>query len=235
MPEVAWDDDWSTDTNSPGASGHLPVAHRAAAVQRSSLRLRNSQRKRLADIVVSGFGLLILSPICVLIALMIVAGSAGPVLFRQRRSGLNGTIFNIFKFRTMTVMEDGADITRATNQDKRVTWIGRFLRATRADEIPQLFNVLKGEMSLVGPRPHAIAHDQYYGALVPSYHSRFQVKPGIAGLAQVAGFRGEVRDVWHMENRVLLDLEYIENWSLATDARLFFLAVVVAPFQSGAN
>ncbi len=116
----------------------------------------------------------------------------------------------------------------------RVTRVGKFLRHSSLDELPQLINVLKGEMSLVGPRPHAIAHDQYYGRRVPNYHLRFQAKPGITGKAQVAGFRGEIRDIGHMEARVGCDLEYIEDWSVAKDIRILLQTLTTAPFQSSA-
>jgi putative colanic acid biosynthesis UDP-glucose lipid carrier transferase len=196
--------------------------------------LRQSRLKRLVDVVGAGLGLLLLLPFLALIALVILVESKGPVFFRQRRSGLDGAVFNIYKFRSMNVMEDGADITQATRGDNRVTWVGKFLRRSSIDELPQLINVLKGEMSLVGPRPHAVAHDQYYTQMVASYHLRFQAKPGITGMAQIEGFRGEVRDIPHMQARVARDLEYIENWSPAMDARILFLTLTSAPFHRSA-
>jgi putative colanic acid biosysnthesis UDP-glucose lipid carrier transferase len=196
--------------------------------------LRNSKAKRLIDVLGAGLGFLVLLPFLVLIALFILAESRGPVFFRQRRSGRDGSVFVIYKFRTMNVMEDGDDVTQATRGDNRVTWVGKFLRRSSIDELPQLINVLKGEMSLVGPRPHAVAHDQYYTQMVPDYHLRFHTKPGITGLAQVAGFRGEIRDIPHMQARVARDLEYIENWSLAMDMRILFLTVTSAPFHRSA-
>jgi len=179
-------------------------------------------------------GLLILLPFLALIAVVILIESRGPVFFRQRRSGLDGTVFNIYKFRSMNVMEDGADVTQATRGDNRVTWVGKFLRRSSIDELPQLINVLKGEMSLVGPRPHAVAHDQYYTQMVPNYHLRFHAKPGITGMAQIEGFRGEVRDIPHMQARVARDLEYIQKWSPAMDVRILFLTVTSAPFHRSA-
>jgi putative colanic acid biosynthesis UDP-glucose lipid carrier transferase len=131
-------------------------------------------------------------------------------------------------------MENGPDVTHATRGDNRVTSVGKFLRRSSIDELPQLINVLKGEMSLVGPRPHAVAHDQYYTQMVPDYHLRFHTRPGITGMAQVTGFRGEVRDIQHMQGRVARDLEYIENWSLALDIRILFLTVTTAPFHDSA-
>jgi len=157
--------------------------------------------------------------------------SRGPILFRQRRSGRDGKVFVIYKFRTMHVLEDGTDIVQATRNDGRTTIVGRLLRRSSIDELPQLLNVLKGEMSLVGPRPHAVAHDQYYLQTVPNYKLRFYCKPGITGLAQIKGFRGEVRDIPHMAERIACDLEYIENWSLATDARILFLTAISTPFH----
>ena len=194
----------------------------------------NSRLKRLIDILGAGFGLLTLLPFLAVIALIVILESKGPVLFRQRRSGLHGKIFTIYKFRTMKVMEDDADVTHATRGDNRVTRVGRFLRRSSIDELPQLINVLKGEMSLVGPRPHAVAHDQYYGRAVPNYNERFRVRPGITGLAQISGFRGEVRDTLHMQARVARDLEYIENWSPAMDVGILFLTVITAPFHDAA-
>jgi putative colanic acid biosynthesis UDP-glucose lipid carrier transferase len=196
--------------------------------------LLNSRLKRLIDIVGAGAGLVILLPLLALIALAIALDSKGPIMFRQRRSGLHGRIFMIYKFRTMTVLEDGADVTQATRGDNRVTELGKFLRRASLDELPQLVNVLKGEMSLVGPRPHAVAHDQYYAQMMPNYHLRFHAKPGITGRAQVAGFRGEVHDISHMQGRLHRDLEYIENWSLAMDVHILILTVTTAPFHHSA-
>jgi len=196
--------------------------------------LRNSRIKRMTDVVGAGLGLLILLPFLALIALAIVIESPGPVFFRQRRSGRDGRVFRIYKFRTMKVLEDGAEIVQARRDDRRVTRLGRFLRRSSIDELPQLVNVLKGEMSLVGPRPHAVAHDQYYGTMVTNYNLRFHTKPGITGLAQVNGLRGEIRDIDHMQARVARDLEYIENWSWTMDARILVRTLACAPFHSAA-
>jgi putative colanic acid biosynthesis UDP-glucose lipid carrier transferase len=141
------------------------------------------------------------------------------VLFRQRRYGLDGREFTVFKFRTMTVCEDD-EVRQATRDDPRVTDAGRFLRRTSLDELPQLFNVLGGSMSLVGPRPHAVAHNEHYRKLVSGYMLRHKVRPGITGLAQVNGLRGETRDVEKMSQRVRYDLEYVKNWSLGLDVRI---------------
>ena len=186
------------------------------------------------DFLGAGLGFLVLSPFLLLIAFAIMAESEGPILFRQRRTGRDGQTFVIYKFRTMYVLEDGDDIVQATRNDCRTTLVGRFLRRTSIDELPQLLNVLKGDMSLVGPRPHAVAHDQYYLQMVPSYKYRFHCKPGITGLAQINGFRGEVRDIPHMEARVARDLEYIETWSLGGDVRILVATAVSAPFHRDA-
>jgi lipopolysaccharide/colanic/teichoic acid biosynthesis glycosyltransferase len=190
--------------------------------------------KRLTDVMGGGVGLLILLPFLALIALLIVVESPGPVFFRQRRSGQDGRVFRIFKFRTMKVLEDGAEIVQARRVDRRVTRLGRFLRRSSIDELPQLINVLRGEMSLVGPRPHAVAHDQYYGTMVPNYNLRFHTRPGITGLAQIHGLRGEIRDIDHMQSRVARDLEYIENWSWTMDARILVRTLACASFHDAA-
>jgi exopolysaccharide biosynthesis polyprenyl glycosylphosphotransferase len=205
-----------------------------AANRNSAVSLRNSRLKRLTDFLGAGLGFLILLPFLALVALVIVLESPGPVFFRQRRSGRDGEVFVIYKFRTMRVMEDGPQIMQARRGDHRVTRVGRFLRRSSIDELPQLINVLKGEMSLVGPRPHALAHDEYYSSTVPNYHLRFRTKPGITGLAQVEGLRGEIRDIDHMQARVSRDLAYIEGWSWTLDARILFLTVASAPFHKTA-
>ena len=187
--------------------------------------------KRVLDVILSLAALVLLSPVFILIALAIVLDSRGPVFFRQRRTGRHGKIFSIYKFRTMHVLEDGDDIVQATRNDRRTTAVGRFLRRFSLDEFPQLLNVLKGEMSLVGPRPHAVAHDEYYLQMVPTYRFRFYAKPGITGLAQIRGFRGEVRDIAHMEERIACDLEYIQNWSLADDIVILIKTVISLPFH----
>jgi undecaprenyl-phosphate galactose phosphotransferase/putative colanic acid biosynthesis UDP-glucose lipid carrier transferase len=145
------------------------------------------------------------------------------VFFRQRRNGFNAKQFPIFKFRKMTVMEDGATVVQAKRFDPRVTRVGRVLRRTSIDEVPQLLNVLCGDMSLVGPRPHALAHDDHYGDLLSAYAFRHHVKPGITGWAQVNGFRGETARVEQMKGRVDCDLWYINNWSLALDLKILVL------------
>ena len=174
--------------------------------------------KRALDIVLASVAIVLLAPLLVTVAIAIKLDSAGPVIFRQRRNGLNGFQFVIFKFRTMTVLEDGPSITQARQGDRRVTRVGKLLRRSSIDELPQLFNVLKGEMSLVGPRPHALAHDNEYHALIAKYVFRYHVKPGITGWAQVNGLRGETHCLEQMAERITYDLWYINNWSLGLDS-----------------
>ena len=146
--------------------------------------------------------------------------SPGPAIFRQRRTGFKGRVFTILKFRTMTVAEDAGEVRQATKNDTRVTTVGSLLRKLSIDELPQLWNVLRGDMSIVGPRPHALAHDAYYGAMIPTYAARFRAKPGLTGYAQVNGFRGEIADMRCMSDRVAADNSYIDEWSLAMDVRI---------------
>jgi putative colanic acid biosynthesis UDP-glucose lipid carrier transferase len=178
--------------------------------------------KRATDIVLAGAALLLLSPLMLLIGLAVKVTSAGPVLFRQRRYGLNGEEIMVYKFRSMTVCEDGAVVTQATKTDRRVTPLGRILRSTSLDELPQLLNVLEGKMSVVGPRPHAIAHNELYRKLINGYMIRHKVRPGITGLAQVNGLRGETETVEKMRERVRFDLEYLSHWSPWLDVKIIF-------------
>jgi len=176
--------------------------------------------KRTLDIVGSATAILFLWPLLLLAAIAIKFDSGGPVIFQQRRTGLSGKEFVIFKFRTMTVLEDGPAITQACRGDVRATRVGKFLRRSSIDELPQLLNVLRGEMSLVGPRPHAVAHDREYKAHIADYGFRHHIKPGITGWAQINGLRGETRSLEKMTERVKLDLWYIENWSLGFDINI---------------
>jgi putative colanic acid biosynthesis UDP-glucose lipid carrier transferase len=173
--------------------------------------------KRVLDVVLAVIAILLCLPLFAAITLAVAADSRGPVLFRQRRAGEGGKLFGIYKFRSMHVLEDGSHVVQATRGDPRITRLGRFLRAASLDELPQLFNVLSGEMSLVGPRPHAIAHDEYYSARVQNYAVRQQVKPGITGWAQVHGARGATTDVADMQRRIELDAWYVANESLWLD------------------
>lgn len=199
----------------------------------SSAAPARSTAKRMADILVAAVALAFLLPLLLLIAAGIRLESGGDVLFRQRRGGMGGQPFVVFKFRTMRVCEDGEHICQARRGDPRVTRFGAFLRKTSADELPQLINVLRGEMSLVGPRPHALAHDREFQARLPSYSQRFAVKPGITGLAQIRGHRGETEQPGCLEQRLADDLEYIRTWSFWADMSLL-LATLKVPLESRA-
>lgn len=176
--------------------------------------------KRTMDAVVAASLLVLLAPLLLIAAVAIRLESSGPVLFRQRRIGRNSTVFRIYKFRTMNVVEDGSCIVQATRDDHRVTRVGRFLRKTSIDELPQLLNVLAGDMSLVGPRPHAIAHDVEFEQKFDLFARRRRVKPGITGWAQVNGFRGETTTTEDIRRRMEHDLDYIENWSIWLDVEI---------------
>ena len=173
--------------------------------------------KRAFDLALSSFGLLVLSPLFALVALAIVAESRGPVIYTQARRGFNGDTFMIWKFRSMRVTESGYQMKQAQKDDPRITRTGRFIRATSIDELPQLVNVLVGQMSLVGPRPHAVSHDEELSRELASYAHRQRIKPGITGWAQVHGFRGETATRAQIEGRVEHDIYYIDNWSLLLD------------------
>ena len=192
-------------------------------VQRGPLSRGEQALKRAIDIAGALIVLIALAPLMVLTAVAVKLDSPGPVFFRQRRKGFNAAQFSIFKFRSMTVMEDGETVKQATRIDSRVTLVGRVLRRTSIDELPQLFNVLLGDMSLVGPRPHALAHDDYYGNLLSEYAFRHHVKPGITGWAQVRGYRGETERVEQMKGRVDCDLWYINNWSWNLDFKILVM------------
>ena len=181
--------------------------------------------KRAFDLVVASSAVVLLSPVLLAIAIAIKRDSTGPVFFRQRRRGYNLQEFRIWKFRTMTTMDDGDVIKQATQGDVRVTRIGEVLRRTNLDELPQLFNVIAGDMSLVGPRPHAVAHDRIFETRIAKYRRRLNVRPGITGWAQVNGFRGPTETEGAMRDRVEADLYYIDNWSIALD--LYVMAATV--------
>jgi putative colanic acid biosysnthesis UDP-glucose lipid carrier transferase len=178
--------------------------------------------KRAVDILVAILALLLFLPLLVLVAVMIRTETPGPALFRQQRTGLGGRAFTIYKFRTMTVAEDGGVVRQATKGDARVTPLGAVLRRFSIDELPQIFNVLKGEMSLIGPRPHAVAHDDAWAQFVPNYARRFRAKPGLTGWAQVSGHRGEVSDPQALIDRVNADNDYIDNWSMWLDVKILW-------------
>ncbi|WP_445011785.1 undecaprenyl-phosphate glucose phosphotransferase [Vreelandella stevensii] len=182
--------------------------------------------KRSEDIVIGSIISLMILPLCVGIALAIKLTSPGPVLFKQYREGSNGRRFKVYKFRSMHVHEErGGRVTQAKKHDSRITPIGAFLRRTSLDELPQFYNVLQGRMSIVGPRPHALAHNEYYKELVESYMRRHKVKPGITGWAQVNGLRGETDTLHKMQRRVEYDLWYIDNWSVWLDLKIIFMTV----------
>jgi putative colanic acid biosynthesis UDP-glucose lipid carrier transferase len=181
--------------------------------------------KRMTDIAVASAVLLIAAPLMIAIALLVRYSGPGPVIFKQRRYGLDGHEITVYKFRTMTVLEDGAKVAQATREDTRVTRVGRFLRRYSLDELPQLINVLQGRMSLVGPRPHAVAHNEEYRKLIKGYMLRHKVPPGITGLAQINGCRGETARVEEMQQRIDYDLEYLRRWTPLLDLRILALTV----------
>lgn len=204
----------ASDWSPPG--GQLPPAPANAPVMPVAV----SRRKRAFDITLSAAAILFFLPLLLTVAFLIRLETPGPALFRQRRTGLNGVVFTVFKFRTMTVTEDGDRVTQATQGDKRVTALGAILRKFSIDELPQLLNVLRGEMSLIGPRPHAVAHDEAWGEQAPGYSRRFRAKPGLTGYAAVCGFRGEVKELQAILDRVQADNEYIDTWTFALDMKI---------------
>lgn len=191
-------------------------------VQSAPLSALDRLTKRLLDVVVAATSLALLTPPLIVAAIAIKLESKGPVIFRQRRHGFNGKPFVIYKLRSMRVQEDGGAVVQATKQDPRVTRVGRLLRQTSIDELPQLINVLQGHMSIVGPRPHALVHDYEYGSMIANYAFRHHVKPGITGWAQVHGYRGGTPQLDLMKQRIALDLWYIDNWSLLLDIHIMF-------------
>jgi undecaprenyl-phosphate galactose phosphotransferase/putative colanic acid biosynthesis UDP-glucose lipid carrier transferase len=195
---------------------------RALTIELQSAPLSEAQRfvKRSIDILMAVMALIFFSPVMALTAIAIKLDSPGPVVFRQHRKGFNGQQFVIFKFRTMTVQENGPAVAQATRDDPRVTDIGRLLRSASIDELPQFLNVLKGDMSVVGPRPHALAHDNHFENILSDYAFRHHVKPGITGWAQCNGARGATPSIEHISERVRLDLWYINNWSLWLDMQI---------------
>lgn len=201
----------------------FPMAPVRRAV--SATPVASSRAKRGLDLVLAAAAVLLFLPLLLLVALVIRAESRGAVLFRQQRTGLNGRPFRIYKFRTMRVAEDGPGIEQARRADVRVTRVGRVLRKLSLDELPQLLNVLKGDMSLVGPRPHALCHDEAWSQAVPQYFERFRARPGLTGYAQVCGLRGEVTGPDAIRDRVAADIAYIERWSFRQDLKLIAMTV----------
>jgi putative colanic acid biosysnthesis UDP-glucose lipid carrier transferase len=204
----------SIDPRTSHAFAPKPLGGPAAAA--------GSPLKRAFDVAVSAAMLVALAPFLLLIALLVRLDSEGPVFFLQERTGLGGRRFQIIKFRTMNVMENGHTVVQARINDHRVTRLGALLRRTSLDELPQLWNVLRGEMSLIGPRPHAIAHDMHYGVLLVDYAERFRVRPGMSGLAQVNGSRGPTETVEKMARRLQFDLAYVEQWSWWMEIKVIF-------------
>jgi putative colanic acid biosynthesis UDP-glucose lipid carrier transferase len=203
--------------------GGLPVV----AVCESPFYGFNGVIKRASDVFFASAILLLISPLLAAIAVGVKLSSPGPVLFKQRRYGLDGKRIVVYKFRSMTVAEDGEVVRQATREDARVTRFGAFLRRTSLDELPQFINVLQGRMSVVGPRPHAVAHNEMYRKLIRGYMIRHKVKPGITGLAQVSGWRGETDTVEKMKARIDCDLAYLRNWSLLLDLQIILKTIVV--------
>jgi putative colanic acid biosynthesis UDP-glucose lipid carrier transferase len=181
--------------------------------------------KRIEDVILGTLAVLVASPIMIVTAIAIKLTSRGPIFFKQRRYGLRGDVIEVLKFRSMTVAEDGSRVTQATKSDARITTVGRFIRRTSIDELPQLFHVVTGQMSLVGPRPHAVAHNEEYRKQIRRYMLRHKVKPGLTGWAQVNGWRGETDTLEKMQKRIEHDLEYIRRWGLFFDLWIVFLTI----------
>lgn len=205
-----------------GTLGHVPTV----SLRETPFYGVDGWLKRLEDIVLGSLILLIIAIPMLIIGVIVRLNSPGPVLFKQRRYGLNGEVIDVIKFRSMTVTEDGAEIRQATQNDPRVTRIGAFLRRTNLDELPQFLNVVAGSMSIVGPRPHAVAHNELYRKKIQGYMLRHKVKPGITGWAQVNGWRGETDTLEKMEMRVEHDLDYIRDWSLLWDLQIITMTVI---------
>jgi putative colanic acid biosynthesis UDP-glucose lipid carrier transferase len=191
----------------------------------------NELVKRISDLVIASIIVVLISPLLLAIAIGVKLSSPGPVLFKQRRNGLDGHEIVVYKFRSMRTMDDGDVVRQATRNDPRVTPFGAFLRRTSFDELPQFFNVLRGTMSIVGPRPHAVTHNKEYRQIIKAYMVRHKVKPGITGWAQVNGQRGETDTVEKMRTRVEYDLEYLRNWSLALDLKIIVATIRVLFFD----
>jgi putative colanic acid biosynthesis UDP-glucose lipid carrier transferase len=191
----------------------------------------NDLVKRVSDIVLGSVILLLITPVLIAIAIGVKLSSPGPVIFRQRRNGLDGSEIVVYKFRSMRTQDDGAVVRQATKDDPRITPFGAFIRRTSLDELPQFINVLQGRMSIVGPRPHAVAHNEQYRQMIKAYMVRHKVKPGITGWAQVNGHRGETETVEKMRSRVEYDLEYLRNWSLGLDLKIIVATIRVLFFD----
>ena len=191
----------------------------------------NELTKRLSDLVLASIILVLMAPVMLVTAIGVKLSSPGPVVFKQRRNGLDGNEIVVYKFRSMTAMDNGSVVLQAKPNDPRLTPFGAFIRRTSLDELPQFINVLQGRMSIVGPRPHAVAHNEEYRKLIKAYMVRHKVKPGITGWAQVNGHRGETETIEKMQARVEFDLEYLRNWSLALDLQIIIRTIRVAFFN----
>lgn len=216
--------DWFFLNLSEGAVSHIGEVT-TVSVYTEPYDALGAFSKRIADVVISSAILLLISPIMILIAVAIKLTSTGPILYRQKRYGLGGDDITVFKFRSMILHEDNGQCKQAQKNDDRVTPIGRWLRNSSLDELPQFFNVLQGSMSIVGPRPHAIAHNEQYRQFIDGYMLRHLVKPGITGWAQVNGWRGETDTIEKMAKRIEFDLHYLNNWSLAFDLKIIALTI----------
>lgn len=194
----------------------------------------NDLVKRVSDIVLASVILVLISPLLLALAIGVKLSSPGPVIFRQRRNGLDGEEITVYKFRSMTAQDNGPVVRQATKNDPRITPFGAFIRRTSLDELPQFFNVLQGRMSIVGPRPHAVAHNEEYRRLIKAYMVRHKVKPGITGWAQVNGHRGETDTIEKMQARVEYDLEYLRNWSLGLDLQIIVRTIRLVFFDRNA-
>jgi putative colanic acid biosynthesis UDP-glucose lipid carrier transferase len=190
--------------------------------------------KRIEDLVVSIIILLLISPILLIISIAIKTTSKGPVIFKQKRGGINNNEIIVYKFRSMSTQDNGPVVNQVIKNDARITSIGAFLRKSSLDELPQFINVIQGRMSVVGPRPHALAHNIWYAKLIPEYNQRTLVKPGITGLAQINGFRGETDTLEKMKKRVDMDLIYINNCALWLDIKIIFMTIFTGFFNKNA-
>lgn len=222
-------DDWIADLVT---CPFLPVSGTVAVeIQRPPLSILERLEKRCLDVGVALFVLVLLTPLMLTVAILIKLDSPGTIIFRQSRRGVNAKPFEIWKFRTMSVCENGETNAQATRRDARITRIGRFLRMTSIDELPQLWNVMRGDMSLVGPRPHPLAHDNFYDDLISKYVYRHHMKPGLTGWAQVNGFWGETPTIDLMEKRIEYDVWYVGNWSMWLDLKIMARTASAVIFQ----
>jgi putative colanic acid biosynthesis UDP-glucose lipid carrier transferase len=194
----------------------------------------NDLVKRLSDIVLASIILVMISPILLALAIGVKMSSPGPIVFKQRRNGLDGEEIVVYKFRSMRTQDNGPVVKQATKDDPRITPFGAFIRKTSLDELPQFINVLQGRMSIVGPRPHAVAHNEEYRRLIKAYMVRHKVRPGITGWAQVNGLRGETETIDKMQARVEYDLEYLRNWSLGLDLQIIISTIRLMIFDRNA-